>query len=154
MIALGSVLRQLLRGGEVGPSACGLTALAPFGSAVLSLLTLQTRNSFAGGWMCRRQKFAGSPLREMAKFPSQSVIRGYLHARTYRRPRARTHAHTHIMHNKLPTPFVWVAGFSSQPKLLRGCFHRRLQNKTIFPTIWGLEPILFVGHLLGGFCLC
>lgn len=45
MIALGSVLRQLLRGGEVGPSACGLTALAPFGSAVLSLLTLQTRNS-------------------------------------------------------------------------------------------------------------
>lgn len=90
MIALGSVLRQLLRGGEVGPSACGLTALAPFGSAVLSLLTLQTRNSFAGGWMCRRQKFAGSPLREMAKLPSRSVIRGYLHARTYRRPRART----------------------------------------------------------------
>ena len=47
---------------------------------------------------------------------------------------------------------MWVDIFSSQVKLMRGCFHRRLQNKTIFPTIWGRETIIFVGHLLGGFC--
>lgn len=46
---------------------------------------------------------------------------------------------------------MWVDIFSSQVKLMRGCFHRRLQNKTIFSTIWGLETIVFVGHLLGGF---
>ena len=69
------------------------------------------------------------------------------------RTRAHTHTHTHTRcAQQTANLFVWVDIVSSQLKLLRGCFHRRLQNKTVFPTIWGLEPIIFVGHLLGGFC--